>query len=118
MEKGGYGTLLDIANATLGLIILVMSVHAAKCHGVAGSADIIFESVRVKNTIFTMIVTNVNIVAEGNKLKSTFGFNSRQGIHLCHEVGVSEVRVVIHKDGSTDIPFSCRFDAVDRNEAF
>ena len=72
----------------------------------------------IKETTVTIVVVNVDIVTEGYPFISQFGVNSRFCVHLCHEMNICVVGVVVHKDSGTKIPLSGRATVVNGNEAF
>ena len=103
VEEGSASIRGYITNATFGLSVLMVSIHAAKRHGMVGSTNTAAKEFGIKKAIDAMIVRCDNIIRSKETFKSKFCFDGSCCIHLSHEMAVREIGEMIYKNGSPNV---------------
>ena len=64
-----------------------------------------------------MVVVDAYVMRSGKAFKSLFSSNGGCCSHLSHEVHVSEVGIMVHKNSGSDVAFGCRKTAMNGDES-
>lgn len=117
MKEGRTGSLSDKLDTVLGPPILMVSVDATKGKGLTRCFDRRFEELGIEQAVVRMIMMGGDAMGTQNAFKSLFRCDSGSGVHLSHQVDISEVAKMIDENSRANVAHKRRSSPMSGYEA-
>ena len=92
-------------------------INSAKLQGLLGLSNVCLECLGVKQAVVCMVMHNSDAMGISYSLKFQLSFDRSFNVQFCHEMSISEIGEVIHKNSVTYVPFVSGSTTMRRNKS-